>query len=72
MDTIYILTKENKHSKCTRAEFVTGLESRGAKVEFVASRISTAFEVVKVNGHAVARAFKTEAAMFTQFLVSNS
>lgn len=72
MDTIYILTKENTHSACNRAEFIAGMESRGAKVEFIQSRISTMFEVVKVNGHAVARAFKTEAAMFAQFLASNS
>jgi hypothetical protein len=61
-ETIYILTLNGNHSQSTRAEFVGGIQSRGATVQFGQSRLGD-FEVVKINGQAVARAFKSQAAM---------
>ena len=55
---LHILTIKGTHSKCTRANFIAGMESRGTTVQFAQSRLGD-FEIVKVNGHAVARAFKT-------------
>ena len=62
METLYILTLAGNHSKSTRSDFITGLTTRSATVEFTQSRLGD-FEVVKVNGQAVARAFKSDAAM---------
>ena len=59
---LYILTIQGNHSATTRGEFVSGLQARGATVQFGQSRLGD-FEVVKVNGQAVARAFKSEADM---------
>ena len=66
-DNLYILTIENNHSKTSRAEFVAGLTARGASVQFGQSRLGD-FEVVKVNGQAVARAFKSESSMIAYML----
>jgi len=61
-ETLHILTIVGTHSKATRADFIAGLQSRGATVQFGQSRLGD-FEVVKVNGQAVARAFKSQIAM---------
>jgi hypothetical protein len=61
-ETLHILTIKGNHSKSTRAEFVAGFQARGATVQFGQSRLGD-FEVVKVNGQAVARAFKSQIAM---------
>lgn len=62
METIFILTLNGLHSKSTRANFIAGLSARSASVQFAQSRLGD-FEVVKVNGQAVARAFKSAASM---------
>lgn len=61
-ETLYILTTTGLHSSSTRSAFIAGLESRGATVEFRESRLGN-FDVVKVNGQPVARAFKSQADM---------
>jgi hypothetical protein len=62
METIYILTLAGNHSKSTRFDFIAGLTTRSATVQFNQSRLGD-FDVVKVNGQAVARAFKSESSM---------
>jgi len=62
METIFILSLNGLHSKSTRADFIAGLSSRSVAVQFTQSRQGD-FEVVKLDGNAVARAFKSEAAM---------
>ena len=69
-DNLFILTVANTHSKTTRAEFVSGLSARGVSVKFAQSRLGD-FEIVKVNGQAVARAFSSEASMIA-FMISRA
>lgn len=64
METLFILTLAGNHTQTSRSDFVSGLTARGASVQFGQSRLGD-FEVVKVNGQAVARAFKTEGALIT-------
>lgn len=61
-NTLFILSIKGSHSKTTRAEFISGLQSRGATVTFRPSRLGD-FEVVRVNEQPVARAFQTLTAM---------
>jgi len=62
METLFILTFNGLNSKATRDQFTAGLTARGATVKFGQSRLGD-FEVVKVNGQAVARAFKSATSM---------
>jgi hypothetical protein len=62
METIYILTLTGNHSKAARSDFIAGLTAHSATVQFSQSRLGD-FDVVKVNGQAVARAFKSIASM---------
>ena len=61
-EKVYILSIKGSHSQSTRADFVSRLKSFGATVEFGKSRLGN-FEVVKVNGQAVARMFKSQLEM---------
>jgi len=62
METLFILMTSGQHSSATRNEFVNGLTAKGATTEFLPSRQGN-FEIVKVNGRPVARAFKSQAAL---------
>jgi hypothetical protein len=62
METLFILTTSGKHSSATRNDFIGGLQARGATVDLMPSRLGD-FEVVKVNGQPVGRAFKSQCAM---------
>jgi hypothetical protein len=66
-ETLHILTVKGSHTTTTRAEFVAGLNARGAVVEFAQSRLGE-FEVVRVNRQPVARAFKTKSALLAYIL----
>jgi hypothetical protein len=59
---LFILTVKNTHTETTYGEFTTGLQSRGATVEFKPSRLGD-FDVVRVNRQPVARAFKSRAGL---------
>lgn len=59
MNKLFILTVSGKNTETTREEFSAGLVARGATVQFAQSRLAD-FEVVRVNGQPVARAFKSK------------
>lgn len=66
-NSLFVLTITGTHTKTTRAEFVGGLEARGATVSMLPSRLGD-FDVVKVNGAPVARAFASESAMIAYLI----
>lgn len=59
MTKLFVLTVKGNHTETTREEFTAGLVARGATVQFGQSRLGD-FEVVRVNGQPVARAFKSQ------------
>ena len=62
MAKLFVLTLNGNHTETTRDQFIDGLKAKGATVEFGQSRLAD-FDVVRVNGQAVARAFKTQVDM---------
>jgi len=70
MNPLFVLTLNGNHTKTTREEFVSGLQAKGATVTMAPSRLGN-FDVVRVNGQPVARAFASQAEMMAYMIDRN-